>query len=213
MTLTIALMVTFGWQDVSKGADGFEPLFNGKDLSGWTGAKENYDVVDGAIVCKPKKGGVLFTEKDFDDFILRFEFKLPPAGNNGIALRYPGKGRASGDGMGEIQLLDDDHPKYAKLDTRQYTGSLYGIAAAKRGALKKIGEWNQMQIEAVGPNLKITLNGKLILDADVSKIDKFYNDYPHPGKDRKSGRIGLCGHNDPVAVRRIEVKRLAKSGP
>jgi hypothetical protein len=209
-TLMIALTMTFVSQESAKSTDGFEPLFNGKDLTGWTGAKENYEVVDGAIVCKPKKGGVLFTEKDFDDFILRFEFKLPPAGNNGIALRYPGKGRASGEGMGEIQLLDDDHPKYAKLDARQFTGSLYGIAAAKRGALKKIGEWNQMQIEAVGPNLKITLNGKLILDADVSKIDKFYNDYPHPGKDRKSGRIGLCGHNDTVAVRRIEVKRIVK---
>jgi len=191
-------------------ADKFEPLFNGKDLKGWKGAVDNYEVKEGAIVCKPKKGGVLFSEQTFDDFIARVEFKLPPGGNNGVAIRYPGKGRASGDGMGEIQLLDDDDPKYAKLDPRQFTGSLYGISAAKRGHLKPVGEWNTMEIEVVGPVVKVTLNGDRILDADASKVHEYYNNYPHPGKDLKSGHLGLCGHNDPVAVRKFEVKRIKK---
>lgn len=188
----------------------FEPLFNGKDLKGWKGAVDNYEVKDGAIVCKPKKGGVLFSEQTFDDFIARVEFKLPPGGNNGVAIRYPGKGRASGDGMGEIQILDDDAPQYAKLDPRQFNGSWYGIAAAKRGHLKPVGEWNTMEIEVVGPTVKVTLNGVRILDADGSKVHEYYNNYPHPGKDLKTGHLGLCGHNDPVAVRKFEVKRIKK---
>ena len=209
MPATVAAFILIGQNTTDK----FEPLFNGKDLTGWKGAVENYEVKDGAIVCKPKKGGVLFTEQTFDDFIVRIEFKLPPAGNNGVAIRYPGKGRASTDAMGEIQLLDDDHPKYEKLDPRQFTGSLYGMAAAKRGHLKPVGEWNTMEIEAVGHTIKVTLNGKQILDADASKIDKFYRDYKHPGKDRLSGHLGLCGHSDPVAVRKFEVKRVKKAVP
>jgi hypothetical protein len=206
--LTLMFAISIDPPNVSK----FEPLFNGKDLTGWKGAVENYEVKDGAIVCKPKKGGVLFTEQTFDDFVARIEFKLPPAGNNGVAIRYPGEGRASSDAMGEIQLLDDDHPKYAKLDPRQFTGSLYGIAAAKRGHLKPVGEWNTMEIEVVGHTIKVTLNGTRILDADASKIDTFYRDYKHPGKDRLTGHLGLCGHSDTVAVRKFDVKRLKKMG-
>src|SRR5687768_2032432 len=101
MTLAVVMTVLLS-QDVTKAGDGFAPLFNGRDLTGWKGAVDSYEIKEGAIVCKPKKGGVLFTEQTFDDFIARVEFKLPPAGNNGVAIRYPGKGRASGDGMGEV---------------------------------------------------------------------------------------------------------------
>ena len=74
------------------GDHGFRSLFNGHDLDGWAGPVNEYEVKDGAIVCKPHKGGNLYTKDEFGDFVVRMEFKLPPAGNNGLLLRYPGNG-------------------------------------------------------------------------------------------------------------------------
>jgi hypothetical protein len=48
----------------------------------------------------------------------------------------------------------------------------------------------------------------VILDTDLSKIDKFLADKEHPGKDRKSGYFGFAGHNDPVAFRNVSIKKL-----
>ncbi len=75
--------------EIRGGEDGFEPLFNGEDLSGWIGAVNDYEVADGALRCKAGQGGNLVTEEEFDNFVLRFEFKLPPGGNNGLAIRAP----------------------------------------------------------------------------------------------------------------------------
>ena len=86
-------------------------LFNGKDLTGWKGV--GYEVKDGAVICTPK-GRYLMTEKTYTNYVFEFEFKLPPGGNNGIGIHYPGKGDAAYTGM-EVQVLDDTHPKYAKL--------------------------------------------------------------------------------------------------
>src|SRR5207248_9683277 len=119
-------------------AAGFESVFNGKDFTGWAGPIDQYEVVDGAIVCKPKKGGTIYTKEEFDDFVARVEFKLPPAGNNGLAIRYPGKGDTAYVGMCEVQVLDDTAPKYKNLDPRQANGSVYGIVAAQRGYLRPV---------------------------------------------------------------------------
>ena len=102
--------------------DGLESIFNGRDFSGWIGDVESYRIVDGAITCKEGKGGNVFTEKEYSDFIARLEFKLPPGGNNGLAIRYPGEGWPHLEGL-ELQVLDSEHPRYAELDPRQYHGS------------------------------------------------------------------------------------------
>jgi hypothetical protein len=192
------------------GSAGFADVFNGKDFTGWTGPLENYEVVDGAIVCKPKKGGNIFTKEEYGDFVARVEYRLPPAGNNGLAIRYPGKGQASVDAMCEVQILDDTSPKYAKLDPRQFNGSAYGMAAAHRGYLRPVGEWNFMEVTVQGPTIRVELNGTRILDADLSKVTEFKDNRAHPGKDRTSGHFGFCGHNDPVAFRTVQIKRLEK---
>ena len=190
------------------GAEGFRPIFDGKSLDGWAGATDNYQVVDGAIRCKPQKGGVLYFGEEFSDFVARVEFRLPPGGNNGLAIRYPGKGDAAYAGMCELQVLDDTAEKYTKLDPRQYHGSVYGIVAAKRGFLRPVGEWNFQEVTVKGSKVKVELNGTVIVDADVSKIDEYMAKSPHPGKDRKSGYLGLAGHGDPVEFRAITIKPL-----
>lgn len=195
-----------GGPDKTKPNDGFTSVFNGKDFTGWAGPIENYDVVDGTIVCKPGKGGTIHTAAVYQDFTVRFEFKLPPGGNNGLAIRYPGSGDTAYVGMCELQVLDNDSPKYAKLDPRQYHGSAYGMAAAERGYLRPIGEWNFQEVTVRGSTIRVELNGTLILDADLSKVTEFAGNHPHPGKDRREGHFGFAGHSDPVAFRNVWIK-------
>ncbi len=184
----------------------FTSLFNGKDLTGWKGASDNYEIVDGAIRCKSGHGGVLHTEKEYSDFTARLEFQVPPGGNNGLAIRYPGTGDTAYVGMCELQVLDNDSAKYAKLDPRQYHGSAYGILAAKRGFLRPTGEWNYQEVTVKGSTIRVELNGTVILDGDVSKVTEYMANSPHPGKDRTSGYFGFAGHNDPVRFRAIDIR-------
>lgn len=188
--------------------EGFQSVFNGSDFTGWSGPLDNYEIVDGAIRCRPGKGGTIYTAEEYGDFQVRFEFKLPPGGNNGLAIRYPGEGDTAYVGMCELQVLDSEHPKYANLDPRQYHGSAYGMLAAHRGYLRPVGEWNYQEVTVVGSKIKVELNGSVILDGDLAEVNEFMDDSPHPGKDRKQGHFGFAGHDDPVEFRKVEIKRL-----
>jgi hypothetical protein len=189
-------------------ASGFENIFNGKDLGGWAGGKDGYEVKDGLLVNLPKKGGNLFTEAEYDDFTARVEYRLPEGGNNGLAIRYPGKGQPSTVAMCEIQILDNDHPKHAKIDPRQANGSVYGMIPAHRGYERKIGDWNFMEVTVKGPKILVELNGTRIIDGDVSEVKEFMGGKPHPGKDLKKGHFGFAGHGDPVAFRNIQIRPM-----
>ena len=181
--------------------EGFTSLFNGKDLTGWTGKVENYEVTgDGTIRCQPHKGGTLYTEEEFDDFIVKLEFKLPKAGNNGLAIRYPGKGDPAYSGMTELQVLDT--PGYpGQLDPRQAHGSVYGMVAAATGYLRPAGQWNYQEVTVKGSTIKVELNGTVILDTDLAEVTEFMGGHPHPGKDLTKGHFGFAGHSDPVEFR------------
>jgi hypothetical protein len=187
------------------GGAGFRPIFNGTDFEGWTGPLDNYEIKEGAIVCKPERGGTIYTREQFDDFAVRFEFNLPPGGNNGLAIRYPGEGDTAYVGMCELQVLDDDAPQYAELDPRQYHGSAYGMVAAHRGYLRPTGQWNFQEVIVRGPTIQVELNGTPILNADLSEVSEFMGDRPHPGMHRTSGHFGFAGHHDPVAFRNIQL--------
>jgi hypothetical protein len=188
-------------------ADGFVALFDGKTLEGWVGAVNGYTAEDGRLLIKQHGGGNLFTEKEYSDFIFRFEFKLPPGGNNGIGIRSPLEGNPAYAAM-EIQVLDNTAERYAKLKEWQYHGSIYGVVPAKRGCLKPVGEWNSEEIKAVGSRITVTVNGMVIVDADLSKIEPI-DGHAHPGLHRESGHIGFLGHGAGVEFRNIRIKPLA----
>ncbi|WP_165221750.1 family 78 glycoside hydrolase catalytic domain [Aquisphaera insulae] len=191
-----------------KGAAGFTSLFNGKDFTGWKGPVENYQVKDGAIVCKPEHGGTIYHEGELKDFVARVQFRLPPGGNNGLAIRYPGEGDTAYVGMTELQVLDNTADQYRTLDKRQYHGSAYGMAAAKVGYLRPVGQWNYQEVTVQGSKIKVELNGTVILDTDLATAKDFMAGSAHPGKDRTSGFFGFAGHNDPVEFREVYVKSL-----
>ena len=189
---------------------GFESVFNGKDSEGWAGPLENYQVKEGAITCRPGKGGTIYTKEEFGDFIARLEIKLPRGGNNGLAIRYPGHGDTAYEGMCESQVLDDNYEKATgeKIDPRQAHGSAYGMVAAQRGYQHAIGEWNYEEVTVKGSTIKVELNGTVILDCDLSRVTDYLANHPHPGKDLKVGHFGFAGHNDPVMFRNISIKKL-----
>jgi len=189
---------------------GFESVFDGKDFEGWAGPIDNYQIKEGSIMCRPGKGGTIYTSAEYSDFIARVEFKLPPGGNNGLAIRYPGSGDTAYDGMCESQVLDDNYEKATgdKIDPRQAHGSAYGMVAAQRGYQHPIGEWNYEEVTVKGSTLKVELNGTMILNCDLSKVHSYLDNKAHPGKDRTSGHFGFAGHNDPVMFRNISIKKL-----
>lgn len=190
------------------GSDGFVSIFNGTDFAGWKGPTENYEVADGAIRCKAGKGGTIYNENEYSDFVARVEFKLPPGGNNGLAIRYPGSGDTAYVGMCELQVLDDTAEKYAKLDPRQAHGSAYGMAASHRGYQRPVGQWNFQEVTVKGSTIKVELNGSVILDTDLSQVTEYMGKSPHPGKERSSGFFGFAGHGDAVEFRKVSVKKL-----
>lgn len=187
---------------------GFELLFDGTHLDKWTGNKTDYVVENGNIVIYPDRGGSgnLFTEEEFEDFIFRFEFKLTPGANNGLGIRAPLTGDAAYVGM-ELQILDNTADIYKNLKEYQFHGSLYGVAAAKTGHLKPVGEWNYQEVVAKGNQIKIVLNGVTILDVDFTEAKEkgTIDGRDHPGLSRKEGHIGFLGHGDVVYFRNIRV--------
>jgi hypothetical protein len=189
--------------------EGFVTLFNGKDLTGWVGDTKGYVVENGNMVCKP--GGNVFTEKEYADFVFRFEFKLTPGANNGVGIRAPLEGNAAYDGM-EIQILDDRDPKYKDLHEYQAHGSIYGVVPAKRDHLKPVGEWNSEEITAKGRQITVVLNGVTIVDADIDKASAngTIDGNKHPGLKNTKGHIGFLGHGDVLEFRNLRVKDLAK---
>ena len=206
--------------------EGFEILFDGEDMSKWTGNTIDYVPMNGAICVSANygNGGNLYTKKTYSDFIFRFEFCFMKEGvNNGVGIRTPMGVDAAYEGM-EIQILDHDAPIYKNLREYQVHGSVYGIIPAKRIKSPKLGTWNTEEIWVKGDRIKVTVNGEVILDGNirkackgnnVSKDGSKTNPYTvdkknHPGLFNKSGHIGFLGHGEGLKLRNVRIKDLSK---
>jgi len=137
-------------------------LFNGQDLSGWRltdpGAVNGWRAVDGVLVNDPvqeegkphKNYGNLRTEKEFEDFNLQLEVRLPEKGNSGIYLR----------GIYEIQVADS----FGKPASAHGMGAIYSRVAPTANPSKAPGEWQTLDITLVDRHVTVLLNGQKILD-------------------------------------------------
>jgi hypothetical protein len=196
----------------AKAEASFVDLFDGKTLDGWVGNKQSYQAKDGMIVVVPEgggSGGNLFTEKEYSDFHLRFEFQLTPGANNGLGIHAPLEGDVAYQGK-ELQILDNTAEKYAELEPYQYHGSVYGIIPAKRGFLKPVGEWNSEEVIVQGSKVQVILNGTSIVDGDFLEASKdgTMDHKDHPGLQRTSGHLGFLGHGDVLRFRNLQIKEL-----
>ena len=191
----------------------FEPLFvNDADLDiHWEGPIQSYDLKDNVLSAKAGCG-LIFSKKEYNDYLLRFEFKLASGSNNGIGLRAPKfipkskKNQEPAYSSIEVQILDDSAKKYENLKDYQFHGSAYGLIPAKRGHLNALGEWNTQSIELKGNKIKITLNGVVITEGDLSEgtPDKGLA----AGRNRAAGHIVIAGHGPGVSFRNMEIAEL-----
>ncbi len=173
---------------------GFKPLFNGKNLEGWTPMRNGrWKVEDGAIVGRQgekNSGGWLIHEGTFADFELRFRFRLSPGGNSGVAIRYPGPEFPSPAQSGyEFQVGD--------ADPRFLTASIFGLEKAREGLLNVEG-WNEGRLVAEGNRITTFINGKKGVSVESDRSAR--------------GRIALQAHGGAqydgfrVEFRDIEIK-------
>lgn len=203
-------IVEFTDLSAAASADGFVPLFNGKDLNGWqvadTGNIAEW-AADNGVLYTNGRGGWLMTDKEYSNFDLHLEFKLSEASNSGVALRSPMKGDPALVGM-EIQLLDDVWYKKTenKLAVTQLTGAIYDVVPPSREALQPIGEWNTLRIVANGRRVTVELNGVRITDANLDEHKA--KTAKHPGLLRDKGTIGLQSQTGRVEFRKIKIKEL-----
>lgn len=200
-------------------ADDFKPLYNGKDLAGWhvKDAQPGVNVwqANGEILLCRKAatgaGGWLTSDREYGDFVLKLEWKIPHGGNSGVGLRYPRDGEPAHEGM-EIQILDDTDPVSAKRPPEERTGSLYVEVAPLRKADRPVGEWNSMEITCRGSSLVVVTNGvetqHLNLD-ELTVLHGHHRQYKPVSERARRGFLGLQGdRGEQVEFRHILIKEL-----
>ncbi len=170
-------------------AAGWDPLFNGVDLSGWRAPNApdvplteaaalaaGLRVQDGELqaLMKGSAAYVRTARGDWKDFELRMDFRIAKLANSGLFIRSVEDGSNPSFNGHEIQILDDFNWEAAsgsKLAPYQFTGGLYGaVAPPKPSALKPIGEWNTYRIFCVGTRMQCALNGKILWDVDTKNV-------------------------------------------
>jgi hypothetical protein len=205
MTLLVGAAAA-GQRTTPQAPEGFVALFNGKDLSGWkaTGDPKVWGAEGGVLFVNGGGGGWLMTTKQYGDYELRLEFKMPKKGNSGVGLRSPLQGDPAYVGM-EIQLLDDSH--WEGLRPAQQTGSIYDVVPAAKVYTRPYGDWNEMRIVAKGRRILVELNGAKLVDANLDDYVKEHGKR-HPGLLRKTGHIGLQSYNYRVEFRNLYLKAL-----
>lgn len=206
--LAIAIGICLSAGIASTDSDGFTPLFTGDNLGRWVGDKKDFAIDDGVLKCTSRRH--LYTKEEYANFVLRFEFKLTDAANNGIGVWVNPGDHAAYEGL-ELQILDNDCDKYRdRIEPYQAHGSVYGVVPAKRGHLKPDGEWNEQEVTVNGRQVTVVLNGVTITDANLDEASKggTPDGRDHPGLARSNGRIALLGHGTELYFRNIYVKRL-----
>jgi len=147
-----------------------KPLFNGKDLTGWTiYGTEKWFVEDGLLVCESgpdNQYGYLATDKHYKDFVLTLEFKQEANGNSGVFIRSTVDGtKVSG---WQVEVAPPGHSTGGVYESYG-RGWLIKPSAEKDSALK-MGEWNKMKIKVYGSKLTSWVNGVEMVSITDDKI-------------------------------------------
>ena len=177
-------------------------------LVGWQqidGRRDGWGYYNGVLFTKGGHGGWLATDRQYDDFRLELEFKVPPDGNSGVFVRAPLVGDPAYQGM-EIQVLDDDTDVFGPLRPEQFTGSIYDVQAPSERATKEAGQWQKMVVTCKAASVRVHINGRMIIDTKTDYYPAKYDS--HPGLRRNRGYIGLQDHGSRVEFRNIRIKQL-----
>lgn len=183
-------------------------MFNGRDLAGWTAigkqAAGDWTAESGCIVCKGCGRTWLRTDREYGDFHLWLEYQVSPGANSGVYVRVGADGNHHRDNPTappagfEVQILDDQSPRYAGIKDYQHSASLYDIAPATAHVSKRAGEWNSLDINCAGPHVTVRHNGVSVVDATPDR-------YPLLKLRNGRGFLGLQSHNGIVRFRNVRI--------
>jgi WD40 repeat protein len=196
--------------DLSRAAEGFVPLFNGRDLSGWEPVGTGRWIIEnGTLRTLGKDGpGWLATERDYDDLELELEYRLGPRGNSGVFVRAWTGGDPGGGQFVEIQLIDDK--AYGTDGRVTGTAAIYGVVAPEPTVRPTLNTWHKLSVRAKGRRLQVSFDTRQVIDANLDEYPNFFQRFP--GLKRASGRIGLQNTGTPVEFRNIKIKELSAGG-
>lgn len=196
--------------------DGFKPLFDGKSFEGWRGyfkeeIGKGWKVVDNAIHFDGTGGGDIATKAEFANFELRFEWKVEDGSNSGVMYRVSLGDNAPYLSGPEYQVLDDSKHRDGK-NPKTSAGSLYALYDPAGKELKPVGQWNSARIVLNGSKVEHWVNGKKVVDADMSSdqwkekvASSKFATWKKFGAN-SSGHIVLQDHGDKVWFRKLEIK-------
>lgn len=200
-------------------AEGYTVLFDGTSLDGWRNFQsetlEGWAIEDGALTLKSKGAGDIVTDKEYENFDLRLEWKISPKGNSGIMFHVSEdpKYDAPYHTGPEMQVLDNDGHPDGKIFMHR-AGANYDLQASETETVQPVGEWNEVRLVVNQGKVEQWLNGTLVVSYELGSEDwqqrlaksKFtkWPDYGIMGK----GVIALQDHGDPVWFRNIRIKEL-----
>lgn len=176
------------------------PIFNGKNLAGWTKIEGGeWTVEDGVLVGRrginwstnpEKTGSWLSTKKQYSDFRIELQFTVNKGGNSGVFFRSAHERNPAFTGF-EMQI----HDSPGRPPSKGGPGSLYDVVAPQKNVIRPGGEWNFATIIAIGPKIRVEMNGEKIIETEQTRSMRGY--------------IGLQNHDDKSEVRfkniRLEV--------
>lgn len=194
--------------------EGFQLLFDGSSLSGWAATRnpEGWAVQNGLLVCKGETHGYLYTLEQFENFILQLEYKAGPTVNSGVFFRWTDLSDPVNTGL-EMQIWDTYHHETM---VRNSSGALYDLVAPSSNAVRPAEEWNQITIKCNGSLIQLTLNGTVVVEADIDQWsaagknpDGSDNKFLYAWRDRpRKGHIGLQDHGGYIEFRNIKIQVL-----
>jgi hypothetical protein len=218
-------------------SEGWALLWNGVDFDGWRGVgldqipQGHWAIEDGAIKKlaagevarqadgQPVQGGDLMTDATYENFELRFDWKISPSGNSGVKYNVSeemSKAFAPNHAaIGfEYQVLDDGGTYDPPLAPNQTAAGLYDLIVPGPKTLKPVGEFNESRIIFQGNHGEHWLNGAKVVEFNLGtpEMEKCvaaskFRDIPDFAK-KRSGHIVLQDHGSAVWFRNIKIRVL-----
>ncbi len=200
--------------------EGWRLLFDGKSFDGWRGYRmqslpeAGWEIKDGLLKTVPRvKGRELITVQKFKDFEFSWEWRIAPAGNNGIKY-FVTEERPGAPGH-EYQMIDDATNPDGKVGPQRTTASFYDVLApAPDKPTKPAGEWNQSRIVVRGNRVEHWLNGKKVLEYELGServkeglAKSKFKTFPDFGT-KIEGHIMLTYHNDECWFRNLKIRPI-----
>ncbi|MBX2851183.1 MAG: DUF1080 domain-containing protein [Phycisphaeraceae bacterium] len=194
------------------------PLF-AADLSNADYPEGVWTVADGVMTASKDQN--IWTQKEYENFVLDLEFKAGPNANSGVIV-YSVDTKDWIPGAVEVQILDDHGDKWTKVADNWRCGGVFGHVAPSRRAVNKAGEWNRMSITCAGTQVDVVLNGEHVASMDMTQ---FTNNKVNPDGSEvpnwlskpvaslpTKGKIGLQGKHGgaPIWFRNIRIKGLGE---